>query len=257
MSSLRALLGDVVGGGSVPEKIFYVYNNNRGMTNNGCCCLWTVPASIKNVTFEVWGGGGAGAGACCCQWEQHSGGTGGYAVRTMTGSAGSGNTGEGNLAGCQFTICAAGNGSCCQAHCMGYTGYKSFVTGSSIPTTCAQGGCGGTTFCHAHHSYNCCHGWHCIDGASQGDFKLGIGRDQAMITQYCHNQMWSQAGGGVKSSSSRKGRDLCHGPMHCSGCGWGCSDDYPSGGSFSATACGNPCCWGQWSSGGMVKITYS
>ena len=49
MSSLRALLGDVVGGGSVPEKIFYVYNNNRGMTNNGCCCLWTVPASIKNA----------------------------------------------------------------------------------------------------------------------------------------------------------------------------------------------------------------
>ena len=48
MSSLRTLLGDVVGGGSVPEKIFYVYNNNRGINNGGCCCLWTVPAGIRN-----------------------------------------------------------------------------------------------------------------------------------------------------------------------------------------------------------------
>ena len=251
MSSLRTLLGDVVGGGSVPEKIFYVYNNNRGINNGGCCCLWTVPAGIRNVTFEVWGGGGAGSGACCCQYSQDGAGTGGYAVRTVTSASGT------DLAGCQYTICAAGNGSCCQATCLGYTGYKSFVTGSGISATCAQGGCGGTTMCHALYAYNCCFGWHCIDGASQGDFKLGIGRDLTMNTQYCHNQMWDQVGVGAMSSSSRKGRDYCHGPMTCSGCGWGCSDDYPAGGSFNGTACGGPCCWGQWSSGGMVKLSYS
>ena len=209
MSSLRTLLGDTIGGGSLPQKIFYVYNNNRGMSNGGCCCYWTVPADIKNATFEDWGGGGAGTGACCCQW------------------------------------------------CLGYTGYKSYVTGSSIPSTCANGGCGGTTMCHAHHAYNCCHGWHCIEGGTNGNFKLGRGRDHAMNTHYCHNQMWDQIGGGVKSSMSRKSTDFCSATMVCSGCGWGCSDDYPSGGSYNATVCGNPCCWGQWSSGGMVKITYS
>jgi len=248
MSDLRSLMSDIIGGGGTPTKIFYVYNNNRGMSNGGCCCYWTVPVGIKNATFEVWGGGGAGSGACCCQWGQDGAGTGAYAITHVTSSTLEGNT---------YTICAAGNGSCCQAHCLGYTGYKSYVTGSSIPATCANGGCGGTTMCHAHHAYNCCYGWNCIETGTAGTFKLGIGRDHTMNTQYCHNQMWDQVGGGVKSSMSRKGRDLCHGPMHCSGCGWGCSDDYPSGGSFNATVCGNPCCWGQWSSGGMVKISYS
>ena len=87
MSSLRTLLGDVVGGGSVTEKIFYVYNNNRGINNGGCCCLWTVPAGIRNVTFEVWGGGGAGSGACCCQYSQDGAGTGGYAIITVTSAS--------------------------------------------------------------------------------------------------------------------------------------------------------------------------
>lgn len=252
MSSLTALLGDVTGGSGIPTKIFYVYNDNRGISNGGCCCAWTVPEGIRNATFELWGGGGAGAGACCCQYPVQGAGGGSYAIRTVTSAAG----GTG-LCGNVYTICAASNGSCCQAHCLGYDGYTSFVTGGSIPTTCAGPGCGGKTMCHALYAYNCCHGCNIIDARTQGDLKFGHGRDGTMQTHYCHNQMWEQVGGGPKSSSSRKGKDSCIPPMYCTGCGWGCSDDYPAGGSFSATACGGGCCWGQWSSGGMVKISYS
>ena len=251
MSSLRNLLGDVVGGGSVPQKIFYVYNNDRGMGQTGCCCGWTVPADIRNVTFELWGGSGAGAGACCCQWPVQGAGGGAYAVRTVTSGVGT------NLSGNVYTICAAGNGTCCQAHCIGYTGYTSWVSGPGLPTTSAGAGCGGKTMCHALYAYNCCHGCTIIDSRVQGDLRFGHGRDGSMQTHYCHNQMWEQVAGGPKSSSSRKGKDSCMGPMYCTGCGWGCSDVYPSGGSFSATACGGGCCWGQWSSGGLVKISYS
>lgn len=252
MSSLSALLGDVIGGSSIPTKIFYVYNNNRGMNNGGCCCGWTVPAGIRNATFELWGGGGAGAGSCCCQYPVQGAGGGAYAIRTVTSAAG----GTG-LAGNVYTICAAGNGSCCQTTCLGYTGYTSHVSGSGIPTTCARAGCGGKTMCHALYAYNCCHGCHVIDSGTQGDLRFGHGRDGSMQTHFCHNQQWDQVNGGPKTSSSRKGKDFCAVPHSCSGCGWGCSDDYPAGGSFNGTACGGPCCWGQWSSGGMVKISYS
>ena len=66
MARLRTLMADQVEGASIPTKYVYIYNNNRGINNGGCCCLWTVPADIKNVTFELWGAGAAGAGGCCC-----------------------------------------------------------------------------------------------------------------------------------------------------------------------------------------------
>ncbi|SVD26011.1 uncharacterized protein METZ01_LOCUS378865, partial [marine metagenome] len=201
MSSLKNLLGDVVGGGSLPQKIFYVYNNDRGLGQTGCCCAWTVPAKIRNVTFELWGGAGGGAGACCCQWPVQGAGGGSYSIRTVTSAAGT------TLAGNVYSICAAGNGTCCQAHCLGYTGYTSYVSGPGLPTTCAGAGCGGKTMCHALYAYNCCHGCNIIDSRTQGDLRFGHGRDGSMQTHYCHNQMWEQVAGGPKSSSSRKGKD--------------------------------------------------
>ena len=84
MANLRVLMGDQVEGASVPTKYFYVYNNNRGINNGGCCCNWTVPANIKNVTFELWGAGAAGAGACCCMWSSQNAGGGSYSVRSMS-----------------------------------------------------------------------------------------------------------------------------------------------------------------------------
>ena len=82
MADLRTLLGDTIGGSSVPTKFFYVYNNNRGINNGGCCCNWTVPTGIVNVTFELWGAGAAGAGGCCCQFSSQNAGGGSYSIRS-------------------------------------------------------------------------------------------------------------------------------------------------------------------------------
>ena len=246
MADLRTLLGDTIGGSSVPTKFFYVYNNNRGINNGGCCCNWTVPAGIVNVTFELWGAGAAGAGGCCCQFSSQNAGGGSYSIRSHS-----------VVAGCTFTICAAGNGACCERDCLGIDGSTSFVTGSSIPTTCARGGCTGRTNCHAHYAYNCCFGCSQISGGTQGDLRLGHSRNAPLNTHYCHNQMWDYVSGPPKGGMTRKGRDYCGNPMTCSGCGWGCAQPYPGDGGYNGTACGGPCCWGHWGSGGMVKVSYS
>lgn len=246
MADLRTLLGDTTSGTSAPTKFFYVYNNNRGINNGGCCCLWTVPADIVNVTFELWGAGAAGAGGCCCQFSTQNAGGGSYAIRSVN-----------TIAGCQYTICAAGNGACCERDCLGIDGSTSFVQGSGIATTCARGGCTGRTNCHGHYAYNCCFGCSNISGGTQGDLRLGHTRNNPMATQYCHNQMWDYVSGPPKGANTRKGRDYCGNPMTCSGCGWGCAQPYPGDGGYNGTACGGPCCWGHWGSGGMVKVSYS
>lgn len=246
MADLRTLLGDTTSGTSAPTKFFYVYNNNRGINNGGCCCLWTVPADIVNVTFELWGAGAAGAGGCCCQFSSQNAGGGSYAIRSVN-----------TIAGCQYTICAAGNGACCERDCLGIDGSTSFVQGSGIATTCARGGCTGRTNCHGHYAYNCCFGCSNISGGTQGDLRLGHSRNNPMATQYCHNQMWDYVSGPPKGANTRKGRDYCGNPMTCSGCGWGCAQPYPGDGGYNGTACGGPCCWGHWGSGGMVKVSYS
>jgi len=246
MADLRTLLGDTTSGTSAPTKFFYVYNNNRGINNGGCCCLWTVPADIVNVTFELWGAGAAGAGGCCCQFSTQNAGGGSYAIRSVN-----------TIAGCQYTICAAGNGACCERDCLGIDGSTSFVQGSGIATTCARGGCTGRTNCHGHYAYNCCFGCSQISGGTQGDLRLGHSRNNPMATQYCHNQMWDYVSGPPKGANTRKGRDYCGNPMTCSGCGWGCAQPYPGDAGYNGTACGGPCCWGHWGSGGMVKVSYS
>ena len=161
------------------------------------------------------------------------------------------------VAGCQFTICAAGNGNCCERDCLGYDGSTSYVSGSGISTTCARGGCTGRTNCHAHYAYNCCFGCSCIAGGTQGDFRLGHSRNAPLHTHYCHNQMWDYVSGPPKGGMTRHGKDYCGKPMTCSGCGWGCAQPYPGDGGFNGTSCGGGCCWGHWGSGGMVKVSYS
>ena len=161
------------------------------------------------------------------------------------------------MAGCQYTICAAGNGACCERDCLGIDGSTSHVSGSGIATTCARGGCTGRTNCHAHYAYNCCFGCSQISGGTQGDLRLGHSRGQPLQTHYCHNQMWDYVPSSPMSGNTRKGRDYCGNPMTCSGCGWGCAQPYPGDAGFNGTACGGPCCWGHWGSGGMVKVSYS
>ena len=179
-------------------------------------------------------------------WSSQNAGGGSYAIRSVN-----------TQAGCQYTICAAGNGNCCERDCLGYDGSTSYVTGSSIATTCARGGCTGRTNCHAHYAYNCCFGCSCIAGGTQGDFRLGHSRNAPLHTHYCHNQMWDYVSGPPKGGMTRHGKDYCGKPMTCSGCGWGCAQPYPGDGGYNGTGCGGGCCWGHWGSGGMVKVSYS
>ena len=69
------------------------------------------PANIKNVTFELWGAGAAGVRGCCCMWSSRMLAAEAMQLRSMS-----------VVAGCPLTICAAGNGNCCERDCLGYDG---------------------------------------------------------------------------------------------------------------------------------------
>ena len=102
---------------------------------DGYCCLWTVPAKVTRVTFEIWSGGGGGAGMICCNYCSFSiGGAGGnYGVRTISTTPGS-----------QYTICAGGSWPCNKGHtCGAGMGCRSYVTGCNLSNFCTMGGCGG------------------------------------------------------------------------------------------------------------------
>jgi hypothetical protein len=88
----------LVDGAGIHNCVKWIYNE-RGMrchacSNNGdCCeqangkcCLWTVPAEVSTVTFEIWSGGGGGAGHTCCNCCSFTiGGAGGnYASKTIS-----------------------------------------------------------------------------------------------------------------------------------------------------------------------------
>ena len=56
-------------GAGLAYNVQYVYGQETVCTP-GCCCLWTVPAGINRVTFELWGSGGNGNGECSCsRWS--------------------------------------------------------------------------------------------------------------------------------------------------------------------------------------------
>lgn len=101
----------------------------------GCCCLFTVPAGVTQLQFQIWGGGGNGTGCCagaCCRVGM-SGATGEYKYMWISGVA----------AGDQFTLCAGG--AFCSGACYNYcdcNGCTSFICGAK--NTCILA-CGGTT----------------------------------------------------------------------------------------------------------------
>ena len=98
----------------------------------GMCCLWTVPAKVTRVTFEIWSGGGGGAGQTCCNCCSFSaGGSGGnYAVKTIA-----------TVPGCQYTVCAGGTWPCHYSHtCSANMGCRSFVNGYNLSNFCVEGG---------------------------------------------------------------------------------------------------------------------
>ena len=197
MATLRGLLSDIEPARSGVQRQFWVWNDSTGIGNGGRCCLWTVPANTVNATFELWGGGGGGHGGCCCQFPNRPAAGGSYAIRTIQ-----------TTAGCQYTVCAGGSTTCCCHGCIGGNGYPSFVTGSSIPTTCAPGGCAGKACCFT--SAYTCHPsfvWQC----GTGDWGLPQITGSSKRSQYCHNQMWAFIGGPALYGISRRGRDWCAG----------------------------------------------
>lgn len=97
---------------------------------NGQCCLFTVPAGVTDVQFQIWGGGGASQSCqhgTCCSFSP-PGGSGEYTYVRMRVTAGQ-----------TYTLCAGG---ACQSGGCNNTlpGCNSFVCGSN--STCIVS-CGG------------------------------------------------------------------------------------------------------------------
>ena len=219
---------------------------------NGKCCLWTVPANVTSVTFEIWSGGGGGAGHTCCNCCSFSiGGAGGnYGARTVA-----------TVPGCQYTVCAAGSWPCHWSHtCSAGMGCVSYVTGFNLTNFCAVGGCGGW-MCNGdawgprHHDSGCANCNICgFFGADLGmmgtvGFRPGFGA--------CHcyrTTSWTGSppiiGGSMSTSSSDNW------------CSCGCYTNWPAGGgpSGSSSYCDNwaKCCSAGMGMGGsgVVRITY-
>jgi hypothetical protein len=132
--------------------------------SQGCCCLWAVPANVRNLQIEAWGSGGSGHGACTCDGCHHYKGAGGGYYNNVTITT---------TPGAQYTICAAGNGPCCRFECTGCIGCSSYVNGPNLSNFCAIGGTGGcantdwSTACNS--EFSCCIG----PTANGSDFTMG------------------------------------------------------------------------------------
>ena len=230
-------------------------SNNGGCVEqaNGRCCLWTVPAGVTRVVFEMWSGGGGGAGMICCNYCSFSiGGSGGsYAVKTIA-----------TTPGCQYTVCAGGSWPCSKSHtCSAGMGCASFVTGFNLSNFCVVGGCGG---------------WMC-DGDAWGTYCLNSGCANCNICGFFGADFGIMGSSGFKAghsgchcsgSDSWSGAAPMIGLMHAtsateSWCSCGCYVNWPAGGGASGTSsyCDNwakNCAGGSGQGGsGLVKITYS
>lgn len=233
-------------------NVKWIYGSPSECTS-GCCCLWTVPANVKQLKFELWGAGGNGHGACSCNRCQHFMGAGGGTYNTKTISS---------TPTTQYTVCAGGVYPCYSRECNGCNGCTTYVTGAGLSNFCACGGSAGcangswtdscfsymdacrtkgdnngdfATFTHvgpwgAAGSYmypgDACHCWKHISYSSSAPL-MSVGMNQQMI-----NDCW----------------------MRC-GC-W--TVPYASGGQGAKSrVCGTSCC-GQGGTGGsgVVKITY-
>jgi len=224
----------------------FVGNTDFSANNGGSCCLWTVPENTSYIKFEMWGGGGGGAGACCCQ--QGCGGSGGsYTIKTLSGNQ--------VVAGCEYTICAAG--STAQSNtCCGFPGNTSFVNGFVLSNFCARGGAPGNTQCSNYISnyqrameYRSC----CSDG---GDINIHSTLSTMKSAFYCFNnsQMLTTVAPGTVSGP-------IYGPAGCSvaragECNTLAPAVFPGGGGQSAQTHGNACGCGWWGGAGLVLVTF-
>lgn len=224
----------------------WVYGD-PGACTPGCCCLWTVPAYVKTVTFEVWGAGGNGHGACSCDRCQHYHGAqgGGYNTKTISVSP-----------SWNYTVCAGGVYRCYSQECNGLAwGCASYVNGCNLSNYCACGGEHGiatgdwTTACFGVNSY--CR----APTDNNGDFNLvpmAPGWSDANLFCHCHNQ--ESFPGSAPLIGTMVVQQIRECWIRC-GC-W--TVPYGHGGQGGMTTyCGSGAC-GQGGTGGsgLVRITY-
>jgi len=219
---------------------------------NGKCCLWTVPASVSQVTFEIWYGGGGGAGHTCCTCCSFTiGGAGGnYATKTIS-----------TVPGCQYTVCAGGSWPCAKSHtCQASMGCRSYVSGYNLSNFCVTGGCGGCLYNgnawgSRHHTSGCAN---CNICSSFGaDFGISGTTGAKLGHGACHCYRTTSFTGqapviGLWQGTSASG----------AWCSCGCYVNWPAGGGMSGSSpyCGSwaKCCAGGSGQGGsgIVKITF-
>ena len=217
----------------------------------GCCCLWTVPAYVRKVTFDLWGAGGNGHGSCSNNICQHFMGAmgGAYNAKTID-----------TVPGCQYTICAAGVYRCWQIDCCGCKGCSSYVLGFNLSNFCADGGYGGRTT--ADWTTTCNSTWYCCLGPGQngGDFGFTQHTDRFGAAEYnygagwchCYIQSTQSSSAPLIGTAAYQGINVCW--IRC-GC-W--PVPYGNGGQGAMnTYCGTDCCGSGGTGGpGLVKITY-
>ncbi len=226
---------------------FAVANTTETGSNGGRCCAWTVPAGASYIKFEMWGAGGGGGGSCCCM-QGWPGGSGSYAVRTLTGTQ--------VVPGCVYTICAGGSSAVSNTN-DGCPGNTSYVTGHNLSNFCARGGCGGCTFCYgfcsACHTNQMCDRTCCAVG---GDLVMH-GTCGARYTEfYCYagSQQFAPVAPGTVSGP-------VFGPQGCTpfvGIGNGslCKPVFPGGGGFSAQVHSGQCRCSWYGAPGLVLVTF-
>ena len=132
--------------------------------STGCCCLWSVPDHVRKLQIEAWGAGGGGNGACDCNRCHHFKGAGGGYYNSVQITT---------TPGCQYTVCAAGNGLCCRQECVGCLGCTSYVLGFNLSNFCAIGGAPGCA--NTDWTSTCTSAWDCClqGGNNGGTFGFG------------------------------------------------------------------------------------
>lgn len=219
--------------------------------STGCCCLWTVPAYVTRLRWEIWGSGGSGHGACSCNRCHHYKGAGGGQYNTVTIAT---------TPGAQYTVCAAGNGVCCRFECVGCYGCTSYVNGPNLSNFCAIGGdpgCANTDW-----TTRCNSAWECClqAGANGGEFGAishsgAFGGVEWWFTVgfcHCHRQTTMPTSAPLIGTQVSENSNFCW--MRC-GC-WTVPYGHGGHGAHS-NYCGSGCC-GQGGMGGpgLVKVTY-
>ena len=250
MPSLRTLLSDLepasIGN---PQRVLHVYSTNESdQQSGGCCCLWTAPAGVTKVTFEMWGAGGDGQGARCCESPGTMPTNGSYALKTID-----------TVAGCQYRLCAGGSGCfgcCCGIGVRAFPSYIVDITASST-IACATGGCGGCSqFIRGSfmNGYMCC--WGLMSGnGSLGDITMEGTGGSAIRSQYCYQHFYNYTSGGI--GADRKTAAVCAKEMTLAGCSINCSPPSRGGSGNPGRACGGGFCRGQHGGNGAIKISYS